>query len=188
MLKKVFIAGVLGEIVLIVWAFVVNGILGFQASIDMKQIDTQSQVYEVLNVHIVAPGRYVLNPELTQEGIFPAEEPVYSVLYSGIGHESAGRLMLIRLLISFLSVIIAAWLLSQASDRILSNYLRRVLFFMAIGLLMAILNDLTKYNIGGYPLKDAMLLALNQIISWTLVGLVVAWKMKPIQSLTDVQI
>ena len=59
MLKNVIITAVLGTIILFVWTFVVNGIFRFQAGVDMKQIDKEQQVYEVLKEHIVEPGRYV---------------------------------------------------------------------------------------------------------------------------------
>jgi len=182
MLKKVLISGVLGVIVLFVWIFLVNGIFRFQASIDMKQIATEQQVYEVLKEHIVNPGRYVFNPELSQEMIFPEGEPAFSVLYGGVGHEAAGALMLLSIIVGFLSVIIGAWMLSQTSVQVLSSYPRKVLFFTAIGVLIAIFTDLTKFGIGGYPLKEAILLGINSIISWTLVGLVVAWRMKPTET------
>ena len=182
MLKKVIGAGVLGVIVLFVWVFLVNGIFRFQASIDMKQIATEQQVYEVLKEHIVNPGRYVFNPELSQEMMFPDGEPAFSVLYGGVGHEAAGTLMLLRLVVGLLAVTIGAWMLSQTSVRILSSYPRKVLFFTAIGVLIAIFTDLTKFGIGAYPLKDAIFLGINSVISWTLVGLVVAWRMKPDQT------
>jgi len=60
-LGKVLSAGVLGAVVLIVWTIVVNGVFGFQSSIDMKQVPAEDQVYEVLRQHVVEPGRYILD-------------------------------------------------------------------------------------------------------------------------------
>lgn len=179
MLKKVIIAGMLGGIVLIIWTFVVNVLFGFKSSLEMKQIPNERQVYEILKENIVDPGKYICNPELTAERPFPDGEPVFGVLYSGIGHESAGKLMLIELVVFFLAPIIGAWMLSQTSRRIMSSYPRKVLFFVAIGLLFALFTDLTNFDIGSYPIKDAILLAINNIIVWTLVGLAVAWRIKP---------
>jgi len=182
MLKKVIIAAVLGTIILFVWTFVVNGIFRFQASIDMKQIDKEQQVYEVLKEHIVEPGRYIFNPELKREMVFPEGEPVFSVIYGGVGHEAAGTLMFLRLIAGFLGVFISAYMLSQTSVQVLTSYWRKVLFFITIGLLFAMFSDLPKFGIGGYPLKDVILLSLNSIIAWAIVGLVVAWKINSTQS------
>lgn len=177
--KKVISAGLLGGVVLMVWTFLVNGVFGFQSRIDMKQIPAERQVYETLKEHVVDPGRYVCNPELTSEGRFPDEEPVFSVLYGGVGHEAAGGLMLVGLVVFFLAPLIGAWMLSQTSGRVMSSYSRKVLFFVAIGALFAIFGDLTNFGIGDYPVKDAVVLAASHIVVWTLVGLVVAWRIKP---------
>jgi len=182
MAKKVIISGLLGGVVLIILTFILNAVFGFKSSMDMKQIPNERQVYEILKENIVKPGRYICNPEVTPETGFPGAEPVFSILYSGIGHESAGGLMLVGLVVFFLAPTIAAWMLSLTSDRILSNYPRKVLFFVAIGLLFAIFTDLSNFGIGNYPLSDALILAVHNIFVWTIVGLVVAWRMKPKES------
>ena len=182
MIKKIIVSGLLGGLVLIIWTFVVNGILGFRTSLDMKTIADERQVYELLKSNIVEPGRYTVNPELTPGGPFPDNEPVFSVIYGGMGHEAAGSLMLIGLIIFLIAPIIGAWLLSHASENVLSSYTCKVSFFTGIGILFALFSDLSSYGIGGYPLGDALLLAGHSIIVWTLVGLVVAWKMKPVES------
>jgi hypothetical protein len=180
MLKKVAVAGLLGGVVLMVWTFLVNGILGFNARINMKQIPNERRVYDVLKEEIVEPGRYTCNPELGAEG-FPADEPAFSILYGGMGHGAAGKMMLIQLPLFFLAPMIGAWLLSFASREVLSSYGRKVLFFSLIGLLFAVFGDLTRSGIGGYPLQSALILAAHSVIVWTVVGLAVAWRMKPAQ-------
>jgi len=166
-----------------VWTFVVNGIFRFQVSIEMKTITAERQVYETLKEHIVEPGRYACNPALTSDWRFPDGEPVFSVLYGGMGHESAGGLMLFGFVLFLLGPTIGAWMLSQTSERVMASYPRRVLFFTAIGLLFAVFSDLSDFGIGSYPLKDALILAIHDVLIWTFVGLVVAWRMKPEQAI-----
>jgi hypothetical protein len=172
-------AGLLGAVVLIAWTFVVNGVLGFQSRLDMKQIPAERQVYEVLQQHIVEPGRYIFNPPSTTAGQPPGEGPVFSALFSGVGHEAAGGLMVVGLVGFLLAPLLGAWLLAQASDQILASHLRKVLFFVALGLLLALVADIPKYGIGNYPLPDALAYAGNRLVAWTLVGLVVAWRITP---------
>ena len=88
MLKKVIIAGFLGGLTLMIWVFLINGIFGFRNRIDMKQVPNERQVYELLKHNIVEPGRYLCNPEMTSSNTFPDNEPVFSILYGGMGHES----------------------------------------------------------------------------------------------------
>ena len=178
MMKKVFIAGLMGWIVLTAWGFIVNGIFGFQARIDLNYLEAEQQVYEVLQEHVIEPGRYVVNPELTAEQRFPEGEPVFSVLYGGVGHESAGSIVLIQFATNFLVVLIAAWMLSVTSDRVLASYPRKVMFFSAIGLLFALFTDIGSYGIGGYPSGDAAMVAASHVVMWTAVGLVVAWRLR----------
>lgn len=178
MFKKVIGPGLLGGLVLILWMFVVNGLLGFKSSVDLKPVSEERHVYEVLQDSIVEPGRYVVNPALSS-GSFPDEEPIFSILNSGMGHGSAGRLMLFQVAVFLLAPVIAAWMLSVTSGQLLTNYPRRVLFFAAIGLLSAVYGDLMNFGISSYPLQDAVLLAVHDIAAWTVVGLVVACWVRP---------
>jgi hypothetical protein len=176
MSKNVIGAGLLGAVVLMVWTIVVDGLLGFHSRIEMKQLAGERQVYETLKQYVVDPGRYAINPPLTSERRFPEGEPAFSVLYGGVGHEAAGRSMLIGLAVFLITPVIAAWMLSQMSGRVLSSYGRRVAFFVGIGLLFALSSDLAHMGIGGYPPGDAVILAFRHVIDWTLVGLVIAWR------------
>jgi hypothetical protein len=185
MLKKVIIAGFLGGLTLMIWLFIVNGFFGFRNRIDMKQIPNERQVYEMLKHNIMEPGRYICNPELTPTNTFPDNEPVYSILYGGVGHEAAGRQSILEFILAIFAATIGAWLLSLSSEKNITNYKRKVFFFMIIGLLIAIFSSINNFGIGSYPVKDALILAIHTIISWTVVGLVVAWRIKPV---TDISI
>ena len=70
-------------------------------------------------------------------------------------------------------------MLSQTSVDFLKSYIKKLMFFIAIGLLIALFTDLMRYGIGDYPLGNVLLLAINHILAWTVVGLVVGWRMKP---------
>ena len=54
MLKKVITVGLLGGIVLTTWTLIINGVFRFQANIDMKRIETEYQVYDILKMYL--PG------------------------------------------------------------------------------------------------------------------------------------
>ena len=178
MARKVIVAGLLGGLVMIGWTFVVNGILGFRVAVEMNEIPHERQVYEVLRARVTEPGRYICNPGPTENG-YPPGEPVFSVLYGGVGHEAAGMLAFVQLAIALTAPMIAAWLLSLGSKRVLSRYWRKVLFFTVLGLLLGLTGHFMDFGIGGYPLQSAMILLAHEIALWTAVGLVVAWKLTP---------
>ena len=71
MSKRICVSGVLGMAILVVWSFVVNGVLGFNSRINLRQIPDERRVYETLKGSVVEPGRYIFNPELTPSGMFP---------------------------------------------------------------------------------------------------------------------
>jgi hypothetical protein len=179
MLKHVIVPGLTGAIALIFIVIIVDGIFGFNSRMNMNFVPNEQVVYEVLKANVVEPGRYVCNPRLTAEGRFPENEPVFSIQYAGIGHEAAGMQTMIGLLSLLLAPIIGAWMLSVASDRFRSTYVRRVLFFTVIGLFLAVFVDLQAYGISGYPLTDVLILGMRSIVTWTLLGLIVAWRMRP---------
>jgi hypothetical protein len=178
MLRRVLVAALLGWVVLTAWTFFVNGIMGFRSSIDMKQIPNERQVYETLKTNVVDPGRYICNPEPDSSG-FPANQPVFSIQYSGFGHESAGKESTVHPLSGLLAVLIATWMLSVTSGWVRARYFGRVLFFAAVGLLVAAYSVMTRFGIGGYSMNDTLLLSGHDVITWTLVGSVVAWRMTP---------
>lgn len=178
MAKRVIVAGLLGGFVVIVWTIVVNGIFGFKSSIDMKPIPDERGVYETLKSTITEPGRYILNPAVDSSGFYPANEPVFSVLYGGMGHEAAGMMALIQLPLAFVAPMIAAWMLSMTSTRVRSNRKRKVIFVTCIGLLLGASGMLDNFGIGGYPLESTLLLVGHDIVLWALVGLVLAWRIR----------
>ena len=164
MAKKIVAGAVLGGMVLIAWIFLSNGLLGLNSSIEMNRLVNEDWVYEILKESIKKPGGYSVNPPLEGPfGPFPADEPVFSIHYSGLGHGAAGRIFMLNIAIAFAALLIAAWMLAMTSERILSSYWRRVLFFAAIGLLFAIFSDLMRYGIGAYSMRHALVFAAQSL-------------------------
>jgi hypothetical protein len=179
MWRRVIFPGLLGGLVMVVWAFVVNGVFGFKASIDLNRIPEERQVYEVLKRHVTEPGRYVCNPALTDDRVFPGGEPVFGILNGGMGHEAAGRNSLIQLPLFFILPMLAAWMLSRAGPSTLSSYGPKVLFFAVVGLTIGISSHLLDFGIGTYPPGSAVALFLHEVALWTVAGLVMAWRIRP---------
>jgi hypothetical protein len=176
--RRVVVAGLFGGVVIMVWMILVNGILGFNSRINMKRLSNERAVYEILKNDITEPGKYVCNPEGTPSG-YPPNEPVFSILYGGMGHEAAGQNMLIQLPFFFIVPVVAAWMLSVTSKTVLASFPRKLAFIACIGLLFGVWGHLGNFGIGGYPLADTIALMVHDIVLWALVGLVLAWRMRP---------
>jgi len=104
-------------------------------------VRNERAVHALLKEHISTPGAYIANPPLSLRGEFPPGEPVFGIRHSGVGHEAAGRSLLIDLAIALVASLLVAGLLSAASPRILSRYPYRVMYVATIGLLLARANE-----------------------------------------------
>ncbi len=177
MLKRIVFSAVLGGVALLVWAFGANAVFGLTSRLSMNRLPNERAVYAMLRDGVTAPGSYIVNPQPTPEGRFPAGEPVFGLAYSGFGHEAAGRMLLVELAALFAAALLASGLLATTSAGVRSRYGRRLLFFVLLGALLAVVRDLGAYGIGGHPLGTALLFAANSVASWTAAGLLMAWAM-----------
>lgn len=180
MVKRAVMGGLLGLGVIVLWSVVVNGLFGFRSRLDMKPIPQERRLYEVLKETVPGPGRYICNPEVVPEVGFPPGQPAYAVFYGGVGHEAAGALLAANLAVFLLAPLLAAALLASASPWVLERFLRRLLFVCGLGLLLVLWGPLSHFGIAAYPVKDALLLAGHDILLWAAVGLVVAWRVRPV--------
>jgi hypothetical protein len=179
MWQRVVGPGLLGGLAFFLAVFVVDAVLGFSARFNLNPVPNEDLVYEVLKENVTEPGRYVANPPLTEERTFPDGEPVFSILYGGVGHETAGREALLKLPLFFVLPVLAAGMLSLAGGMGRSSYWRRVLFFVGVGVLVGATSHLTRFGIGSDPLGKAVALALHDVGLWVVAGLVMAWRIKP---------
>jgi len=178
MTRRILLAGALGTIALFLWTFIANVVFGFTARFEMNRVANEHVVYEILRDNVVAPGAYVVNPAPTASGGFPAG-PVFAVTYGGVGHEAAGRMFIVETALALVTVLLVTGLLAASAPSVLARYLRRALFVTGIGVLLAVTGDLGRIGIAGLPIKAAVLLAANTVLSWTAAGLAVAWVMRP---------
>jgi len=179
MRNRVLSAGLLGAAVMFVAAFVVNGVFGFTARLELRPVPNEAAVYALLKESIVEAGGYVANPPLVPGRGFPPNEPVFRIRYAGFGHEAAARLQLLRLVLVLVATTLAAWIASMASGRVLASWARRFSFFVLMGLWLAVFSDLPQHDIGGHPWRSAVALAVYDLALWALAGAVMAWLLRP---------
>ncbi len=178
-MRRALVGGLAGGLVILALLVVVDGMLGFKRGIEMKRLPDERIVYAFLGEHVTEPGRFVFNPELLPDQRFPSDDPIFAVQYSGLGHDDAGQEVVLGLVVAFMAPFVGAWLLVNASSRVLSRYRLRVLFLAGIGVVVALLGTTARFGINSYPLGDAVALGLHDLASWVLAGLVVAWVVRP---------
>ncbi len=175
MVFRTLVAGILGFVVLAVWTFTVNSVFFFTARMEMNRVLDEPAVHRVLTTNVPAPGAYLVNPRLTADGRFPGGEPVFGVTYSGMGHEAAGPMMLVNMVLGLVSAWLVAGLLAAASPRVLGTWPGRIGLVTAVSALIALTGDVSRVGIGGYPVGTAVPIALVRLGGWTLAGVAMAW-------------
>lgn len=183
MTKKVIAAGLLGGAVVFIWLFTTNAVLPFKSDLIHEIAPNQLTVHGALKENITEPGTYSV-PYLSreEEGLLPdyRNQPVYTIIYEGYTHGGTGASpSLPPLFIPFVVSLAAAWMLSVTSERILSNYLRRFLFVALIGVIIALYDDILQMSLGPQPRDYLVFVAVNNVVTWALAGLVIAWRVKP---------
>ncbi len=183
MRKDVIIAGLLGSAVMFVWLFLSNAMIPLKSNMVHRIAPNQLEIHKVLKDNIKEAGTYAC-PYLSreEEKLLPdyRSQPVFSIMYSGGTHgDPASVSFLIPILVILVVPLIAAWMLSVTSATIMARYSRRVLFVLFIGLIVSLYDDVLQMSFGPQPKDYLVFLAVNNVITWTLVGLVIAGRIKP---------
>ena len=184
MKKNVIMAGLLGGLVAFVWLFISNAIIPVKSNMIHQIAPNQFEVHSALKEHITEPGTYAV-PYLTLEQEASRDDyrgqPVYTVIYTGYTHGDPGSPanLLVPIAVMFLVAFLAAWMLSVTSQKILSGYFRRVMFVTLLGVVVSLHDDILQTFIGPLPTDYLVFLAVNNVLTWFLMGLVIAWKTGP---------
>ncbi len=163
MKKEILLSGLLGGLVIFVWIIISSSIIPLSGNIP-KEIPDDKEIHAKLKNKIHESGIYWLPGHAGQEeGLYPDydNEPIFYIIYGGVTPSSMTAPTIVEILCILLTPIIAAWILSKASEKILSGYTRRALFVMAIGLLFAVYGDLFSQK----PLDLILMSSINNVIT-----------------------
>ncbi len=184
MAKKIVIWGAMGGIVMFAVMLVCRLFLPGLGREGFRTMPGQVSIHAALKERITEPGTYIC-PYLPPEGrsaLFPdyLNEPVFAVTYRGYTHGTVPGFASPGVLSFLLAPMAAAWLLSQASVRVLATYARRAIFVGTLGLFVALATDLLRILTEELPFREAAGMAMISLITWASVGLVLAWGIRPI--------
>jgi len=89
--------------------------------------------------------------------------------------------MLFPVLIVSLVPLIAAWMLSMTSDKILAKYYRRIIFVALFGVIVSLYDDILQISFGSTLPNYLLFVAVNNLITWTLAGFTIAWRIRSVK-------
>ncbi len=183
MARNILISGILGGVVMFVVMAAFRIFLPGVGYPVLRAIPGQVQIHAALKERITEPGTYVCPylPTNEQRALFPdyLNEPVFAITYRGYTHATVPGFASVGILAFLFAPMTASWLLSQASTRVLATYSRRVLYVASLGLFVAISADLLRGLTEEQTFSTVAAKALVSLITWALVGLVLAWGIKP---------
>ena len=183
MTKNILISGILGGVVMFAAMMVFRFLLPLGAYPELLAMPDQVPIHAQLKERIVKPGRYVCPylPEHEMNALFPdyLNEPVFTVTYTGFTHGSARGFVSPGMLAFLLAPMVAAWVLAHASDKVLASYMRRVFFVSILGLLIAVSTHLLANFASDLSFAAAVGRAIASVVTWALIGLVLAWRIRP---------
>jgi hypothetical protein len=102
----------------------------------------------------------------------------WGVAPSFFGRQPATSGFLLLYLACFVEALLSGWLLWLAAARVRS-FSWRAMFVSALGLLASLVSDLPRWNQGLEPGLWFTGRLLENLLGFTLVGLFLAWRMKP---------
>ena len=189
MKKQIIIAGILGCVVMFIWVVFSLAVLRLGTKPAPRALPDQAELHAALKKRIVDVGVYACLYASSEKEAnqFPnyRDEPLYEITYSGYTHNTVPGFRSFGVLAFLFAPVVAACLLSKASDSVLTRYPRRVLFVAGLGLFLAMGGDWMRALSGGQPNTQLLLATLNSLITWILVGLVIAWQVKPLPKLSE---
>ena len=185
MTKRIILAGLLGTVVMSVWVMFSFAVLRIGGK-SIRPVPDQAEVHAALKSRITQPGTYACLYIASERevALFPnyLDEPLYEITYKGYTHNTVPGFKNLGVLSILLAPMLAAWLLTKASDGVLRRYSRRVLFVAILGVFLALAGDWPRAVADEQGASSLLLTTANTLVTWLLAGLAIAWQIRPARS------
>jgi hypothetical protein len=189
-MSRTILAGFLGALVLFFWGFLSWTVLPFHSQ-TTHALPNEDVVASALKAGNAESGTYRIpgigNSEATKKVEMEKMKvgPIAWIHYRQEGYGEMDMMYLLKgFLLLFISATIAASLLGKLSWSLASKYGARVRFIMMLGFFLAIAGRLGDWAFLGYSTAFSLNLVADDVIGWTLAGLVIAWRIKPLMTKT----
>jgi hypothetical protein len=175
---RIVLAGILGGIVLFNWGFVAHMVLPL-GMMGIRNIPDEGPIAMAIKGNVPEPGMYMLPgwdfsksqtpPDMKEHELKLKKGPSgVMVLNPGPGEVDLTPHLIKEVITNIVSALLAAMLLAQLR----TNFAGRVLFVMCLGLFAWIVVCVPNWNWYSYPMEFTLARAVEYVVGWTLVGLV----------------
>jgi len=180
-MKKLLIAGIVGGIILFLWGWLSWSVLPIHTS-SMRNIGNEDAVVSSMHINMDQKGVYAFPAMPSTHDQAAMDEwaqkyqqgPVGMIIYNPEGGEPVmSSQMIIGIIISILSSLMAAWFLSR-STAVGSTYILRVAYCGMLGVFVSFVSHLVNWNWMGYPIDYTIAWIMDAVIGWILAGIGIA--------------
>ncbi len=179
-MKKIIIASILGGLTMFLWGAISWTVLPWH-KMTMHSFSNEDAVVSTIKSGNAASGAYTI-PGMSDPETHMAKAkvgPVAMVFYSAEGDDMMNPMFFIKgILLDIIVMVIAVSMLSKISWS-LATYGNRVRFMVMIGLIIALIARVGDILFMHAPVDFNLIFAADEVVTWTLAGLVVAKFTKP---------
>jgi len=181
MQKRIITTGLMAGLVVVAWTSISYGLVRVRDELGYKEVVNEETVLEVLDANLAETGLYLVPSHSPPDSLFRAryaEGPLFRIhsLRNGAG----GTLhVIVPVLAMMLAPLIPTWFVWNLCQRGAIGFWRRVSTVALFGVFAVFANDLRLWGMELYPLGYTLLLAFGSVTTWTLAGLLIAWRIQP---------
>lgn len=187
-MPRIIIAGVVGAVVYFIWGMAAWIFIPLHTP-TMAGLPDEDAVTEALTQQNLETGVYSVpwsnnsadwnDPESDFSKKHLAG-PLYTIYYHRDGHAPMGIDVMIRgFAIDLLAAMLAACLLSGAASGCCRSYAQRIGFVTGLGIFVGLVGHASYWNWMFFPADYTLAFIADNVIGWTLTGLVIAAIIRP---------
>jgi len=189
MAKRVIIGGIAGGIILFMWGFLSWVVLDLHSETILEHEGTMALIENGKDV-LPHEGVYYFPPRPSNREDTAAMEvwmeahrqgPVGMIFWQPVGDEPMSVTNLAQGLLLEIGMVMLAGVLLALALPSLPTYGNRLLFVTGLGLFVVLAARMSDWVFMGFPTRYTASIALGGVVSWVLVGLVLAGIVKPRQ-------
>jgi hypothetical protein len=192
-MKKNLLAAILGAVIFFIWSAAVhmNPLTG-PMGLSMLN-DKEAAVLAALNENVQQPGLYFFPGMDMSQHLTKEEEAAWTAKYKAgpsglllVQPKGGDPMMASQLVISFISNLLCALLAAFILASTVGSCARRVAIVASLGLFSWLAISIEQWDWYEFPFTFVALDAINQVIGWTLAGLLMAKMIRPANQSTQV--
>lgn len=179
--RSVVVSGLLAGLVCLVWTALSQGLLPFRDDWGYKDVPVEEPVLAALDHGLPETGLYLVPGHSPPDSLFRAryeDGPIFRVHSLRDGAGGAPH-VLVSILALLVAPLIPAWFVAVICSRGNPSFPTRMSIGSIFGVFLALSAHLQLWGTELYPLGYSLFMAINGLVTWTLVGAVLAWRIVP---------